>query len=282
MVPALWTGILAAEPLPQALQALRALGWQHFELSTEHLERIDQDRRPQARIAEARQALAELGATMPQAHAYLSADVAHPDPARRQADLAVLARHLAHCAALGIGNVVMHPGTGGSYTTRDELRQVIRLNIEAFSRLGDRAGELGLVIALENTMDLPRHTGRVFGAHPHELLDLLDKVHSPALGIAFDSSHANCQKLNLPAAVQEYGPLLRATHISDNDGSGDQHRMPGVGNIDWPALVAALRAAGYRGLFNLEIPGERHPVREILDRKLRHAREVAEWLVGER
>ena len=280
MTPAIWTGIYATDTLPAALERLVGLGWGCFELSTEHLEAIDGDGDPPARIAEAKAALERLGVSMPQAHGYLGANVAHPDQARREGDRATLGRHLAHCAALGVRTVVMHPGVT-PWTTRAQLAGILKLNREAFTRLGELAGELGLTIGIENTMDPTRSGGRVLGALPQELLELVAGVGSPALGITFDTSHAHCQRLDLPAAIREFGRLLCATHISDNDGSGDQHRMPGVGTIDWPAVVGALREIGYEGPFNLEIPGERHPVPEILARKLRHAREVAGWLVGE-
>jgi len=281
MIPAIWTGILAEEPLPQALRALAGLGWRAFELSTEHIVAMDQDPEPKARVDETVQVLADLGAVMPQAHALLGAEVAHPDPERRRADLETLERHLRLCAGLGVRVAVIHPGNGGgTWTTGEGLRRLRALNIEAFTRLGDLAEELGVAIGIENTMDVPARRGRAYGAYPHELRDLIATVGSPALGITLDTSHANCQRLDLPAAVREIGDRLLATHISDNDGSGDQHRMPGIGKIDWLPLAAALREIGYGGLFDLEIPGERHPVREILEMKLRHAREVTEWLVG--
>ena len=46
-----------------------------------------------------------------------------------------------------------------------------------------------------------------------------------------------------------------------------------------PAVMAAFRDSGYEGIFNLEIPGERHPDPALGELKLRHAREVAAWLV---
>ena len=42
----------------------------------------------------------------------------------------------------------------------------------------------------------------------------------------------------------------------------------------------ALREAGYEGLFNLEIPGERHALLPLRALASQHARQVAEWLVS--
>lgn len=263
----------------EALRTLHALGWDCFELSTEHLEEIEKDPQQAKHVEEVLQTLEALGAQMPQAHGWISANVAHPKPAQRAHDVELLLRQLVVCQALGIKDVVIHPGTAAGYRTAEERRGIHDLNVEAFRRLGDRAGELGLRIGLENMLDWREGIGQ-FGAKPEELMGLLAAVDCPALGVTFDTSHAHAQKLDLPAAIRTFGGKLICTHISDNHGEGDEHLTPGNGTIDWPAVVAALRQIGYRGLFNLEIPGEDHPVPEIKALKVKHALAVAAWLLG--
>jgi len=269
------------KPICEALKALHGCGWEWFELSTEHLHQIESDRAQQARIAEVLETLDELAIRMPQAHAHLWGDVAHPDASRRQADIDTVRREMVCCAALGVKTVVVHPGAGNGYTTAGERRELHRLNRECFTGLADHAAELGLRIALENMMDSKRTGRRGFGARPEELIDLLADLDHPALGICFDTSHAHVQALDCGEAIRQFGPLICATHISDNNGSGDRHLTPGGGTIDWPSVVAALRDIGYTGIFNLEIPGEEHPVPEILEMKVRHARDVAAWLIAQ-
>lgn len=259
MLPAIWTGMRFPSSVPEALRFLHACGWECFELSTEHLEQIDADADPAARVEEALQAVAELKVTMPQAHAYLPANVAHPDPFRRDADLKRLATHLHLCAALQVEYVVIHPGTGDGYTNAQQLREVRQLNLDSFARLGDQAGALGLKIGLENTMDDRKRNRRNFGARSIELIDLLTALDHRALGITIDTSHANVQRLDASALISQFGRLLCCTHMSDNDGSGDQHRVPGVGTVNWQGVVTALRELDYQGIFNLEIPGESEP-----------------------
>jgi sugar phosphate isomerase/epimerase len=174
---------------------------------------------------------------------------------------------------------VLHPGHGSS-ALRNDLKQVLPPNLEHLPPLADAAGALGIKLCIENMMDGRHRPGlRMFGSATHELLDLIERIDHPALGIVLDTSHANAQQLDIPAAIHEYGARLWATHISDNDGSGDQHRTPFNGTIDWPAVMAAFKAIGYDGLFNLEIPGERHALLPIRKLKTTWAREVAEWLV---
>jgi len=209
---------------------------------------------------------------MPQAHALLQADVAAPDEDKRKEDLDRLGTHIDIAARLGIETVVIHPGGHQGATTCAERDRVRVLNVDAFRRLGDLAGERGPHIALENLM-------RPGASMPYEILDLLAAIDRPTIGITMDTSHANVVGLDLAVAIREWAPHLLATHISDNDGSGDQHRTPGNGGIEWPKVMKALREAGYGGLLNLEIPGERHAALPLRALKSVHARQVAEWLV---
>jgi sugar phosphate isomerase/epimerase len=277
--PAIWTGMYAEEPLDVALRTLHAAGWKAFEVSTEHLEQLENCTDAEARIQTARRVASELGLRMPQAHAHLGADVAHPDETRRRADLERVLKDLDLAARLGVRDVVIHPGGTAGYTNRAERDRIRQLNREAFRRLGDAAGERGLRFAVENMMDNRQlRGGRRFGAAPTELVEFLDELAHPALGLTLDTSHANVQRLDVAATVHEFGARLWCTHLSDNDGSGDQHRSPGGGSVDWRALMGALKEIGYAGLLNLEIPGERHAVLEMRALRTRHAFEITTWL----
>jgi sugar phosphate isomerase/epimerase len=280
LTPAIWTGMYYKEPLDEALRLLHAGGWKTFEVSDEHLEQLDKAADAAAQIEAARQVASELGLQMPQAHAFLAADVAHPDEAHRRADVEHLRRHFDLAARLGAQWIALHPGGAAGYTSRAERAQIVKLNVEAYRRLGDHAASRGLRLGIENMMDGRDLKGRRrFGAAPDDLLELLDAAGHPALGVTLDTSHANVMRLDIGAAVRELGPRLWCTHISDNDGSGDQHRGPGGGSVDWPALMAALKEIRYTGLFNLEIPGERHALPALRALRVRHAFEIASWLV---
>ena len=285
MTPAIWTSMRLV-PLSDCIRGLVADGWRTFELSTEHLKEIDDAAEPGAKTDEIHRRLEELGATIPQAHAMLRADVAGADEDRRAEDLATLRRHLEYCAALGVRNVVMHPGIGGGHTTERERRHIIALNVANIRPLADQAGEASMRIALENMEWMAAKDGggrRRFGYSARELVELANAIDHPAVGIAIDTSHANLQRyepLSVAETIRVFGPLICATHISDNDGTRDGHRIPGHGNIDWLAVMSAFRDIGYDGLFNLEIPGDKHTVPELLSLKSQHARRVAEWLVS--
>ncbi|MCK5129119.1 MAG: sugar phosphate isomerase/epimerase, partial [Clostridiales bacterium] len=51
----------------------------------------------------------------------------------------------------------------------------------------------------------------------------------------------------------QYGDKLVALHLHDNDGSADQHNMPGEGTISWHHITANLRRLQYKGSICLEV-----------------------------
>ncbi len=273
MIPSIWTAMYAEMSLPQALKTLNAHGWTAFEMSTEHFEEIANAQDPSAIIDKTLACLESLELTMPQGHAYLPAQVAHFDQDRRETDIAVLEKHLNIAVQLGVKVVVMHPGGSQRYTTRADCQRIKALNVDAFRRLGDYAEKHDILIALENLK-------RRGAATPDELWDLIDAIDHPALGFTLDTSHAFLADVDIPSAIVEFSPRLYATHISDNDHSSDQHLTPGNGHIEWVSVMAALSETSYTGLFNLEIPGERHPLLHVRDLKSRNALQVCQWLLS--
>lgn len=107
------------------------------------------------------------------------------------------------------------------------------------------ASEYGIMLALEN---LPPG---YLGASPEEIICLLDGTDRACVGVCFDSGHAN-----LSGHFAEYAsallPLSVTTHLHDNDGSGDQHKFPGDGNIDWPGFASTYRVLGCKATIMLE------------------------------
>lgn len=263
----------------EALEKLASHGWPALELSCEHLGLLA--RLGDIAIENFASTIKRLNVDVPQAHATITADVAALDPLRRAADMALIRRDIEICAALGIQNIVLHPGGTEACPDRATLEHLAAIRLESFATLAAICEEKGTRIAIENMSD--GGTGvwgkRKFGAIAEELLGLIEEIASPALGICWDTSHANIQSLNQAEAIRACGDKLIALHISDNDGSGDQHRTPGYGNIDFASIISALREIGYTGNFNLEIPGENRAASEIVELRSRYALAVCQALL---
>ena len=272
--PSIWTMYWPQRQVLPSLRALHAQGWRWFELCFEHLEEIDESPGADSHRGGAAR-LEDWNLRMPQAPR-TSQNIAHPDPARRAADLALLGRQLECAAALGVRDVVIHPGTAQSCGTEEEWQPVVPLNLEAFERLGQHAQRLGLRIGLENMLDDTRRGGE-FGAQAEELVEFVRELACPRWASP-STAPTRTPGAAYGEVVRTFGDLLWCTHLSDNDRSGDRHRTPGYGTIDWPAVATAFREIGYQGRLTLRIRREEFPAVELLDMKVRHAREVTEWL----
>ncbi len=280
---AIWTAILHEMTPPAAVRALAGNGWQALELSTEHIGMISDAEDPRALADETRATADEVAIAIPQVHLMIAANVATADNAAREHDLAVVEQQIALSSRMGVDIGVIHPGGDRPATFAEELAERER-RFQSFRRLADHAAQFDFALAIENTVDRPRGNRsaigcRRYGATIEELHTLIDAVHRPNVGICLDVGHGNVQGFDMAEAVRQCGDRLIATHIQDNDGLSDQHLGPARGAIDWEQGIAALNELGYRGLFNLEIPGERVPTPELCLKRLEGIRETAEWLL---
>ena len=81
---------------------------------------------------------------------------------------------------------------------------------------------------------------------PGIIADLVEKVDSDWFGWCFDVGHAWCCGY-APDVLKECSVTPMSLHIQDNDGSGDQHLIPGDGTIDWNVFTQTLQEIGYLG-----------------------------------
>jgi sugar phosphate isomerase/epimerase len=84
-------------------------------------------------------------------------------------------------------------------------------------------------------------------------LRLCEHLGSDTLGLNFDTGHAWACKENLYLIPAKLGPRILGTHLCDNFGNENLSLRPGAGSIDWTRLIAALKACGYNGPWDIEI-----------------------------
>ena len=111
---------------------------------------------------------------------------------------------------------------------------------------------------------------------------------SPAIGLSFDPSHLLWLGIeDIPGLIREFGG--RIYHVDGKDaeivrdrlrrqgilGSGWwRYRLPGNGELDWPAIVAALREIGYDGTITIEQEDDLDPGFDAVARSARYLHEV--------
>ncbi len=95
-----------------------------------------------------------------------------------------------------------------------------------------------------------------FVINTDEGLALVDQVGHPALGLLLDTCHMNIEERSWAGCFQRAMSAGRLWHVH----VADSNRLaPGQGLIDFPAVVAALRRAGYDGYLSAEIFAQPDP-----------------------
>jgi sugar phosphate isomerase/epimerase len=127
--------------------------------------------------------------------------------------------------------------------------QIVEWHVEVLSRLCEEAAAVGITIMLEH---VPR------GGHDQleNIVGIMRKISS--LRFHLDSGHALLERAydRWNEYLERLGHLLLHVHLSENDGTADQHLPLGATarhTTDWPERIKRLRATGYDGTITLEV-----------------------------
>ncbi len=159
---------------------------------------------------------------------------------------------------LGAEWLVMHPNN----LPHDPLysrEKALERNIAYLAPYLELAKKLGIGIAVENMVDFGGRRRRYCGGDPYELIELVDAINDPALGMCIDTGHANNSGISAPDFIRLAGKRLKCLHIDDNLADKDTHLPPFMGTVDWKGTMAALREIGYEGDFSFELGSHRIP-----------------------
>ncbi len=131
-------------------------------------------------------------------------------------------------------------------------KKALEANLEYLAPMIEEAKKVGIGIAVENMVDFTNSRRRYCGGDIFELIELVDTINDPAVGICLDTGHANLTGIKCGPAIREIGSRLKATHINDNHATKDEHLMPYFGTVNWTDTVRALKEIGYEGDFAYE------------------------------
>ena len=79
-----------------------------------------------------------------------------------------------------------------------------------------------------------------------DLVDFLESADVTGLGVSLDAGHAALGGSAVDAA-EFFSGFLAMARLHDNHGRDDQHRVPGAGAIDWPAVITSCWKTGFTG-----------------------------------
>ncbi|MEU6602623.1 sugar phosphate isomerase/epimerase family protein [Streptomyces flaveolus] len=174
-----------------------------------------------------------------------------PDPEARARRVDLLLRAVRVGADLGA--TAVHCFSGIVPPTDPGPAPAWRRLADSLSPVLDAAESAGVPLAVEPE---PGHLLATL-ADFHHLRRLLGDP--PALGLTLDIGHCQCLEPLPPAdCVRAAAPWLRHVQIEDMRRGVHDHLPFGEGEIDFPPVLAALAATGYRGLTVVELPRHSH------------------------
>lgn len=91
------------------------------------------------------------------------------------------------------------------------------------------------------------------GYSPDEIKEIILGTNRVNAKFIIDYGHANVSEYKIEDYIYGLKEYLIHTHISDNDGSRDQHKPIGCGNIDYKKIYNQMNDIDYKELYCLEI-----------------------------
>jgi sugar phosphate isomerase/epimerase len=168
--------------------------------------------------------------------------IASPVEGLRRAAVVEFRRCLDVFRSLEVSWMNIHPGTAPMYNRAYSIER----NLESLRELTSAARDDGLGLMIENVPG-------VFNSAA-QLAEVLEPL--PELGLHLDIGHCNLmtQRNTEQEILAAHGARLRHVHLHDNRGGQlDLHLPLGLGNIDLPGAIGALKSAGYDGTITLEV-----------------------------
>ncbi|MFC9220529.1 sugar phosphate isomerase/epimerase family protein [Streptomyces hygroscopicus] len=189
-----------------------------------------------------------------------------PDPQARAARVDLLLRAVRVAADLGAAAVHCFSGVLPPGEPEETAWQRLA---DTIGPVADAAAAAGVALAVEPE---PGHLLADLAGF-HRLRTALGDP--AALGLTLDIGHCQCLEPAPPAeCVRAAAPWVRHVQIEDMRRGVHEHLPFGDGEIDFPPVLEALRATGYRGLVGVELPRHSHAGPELARASLRFLRDA--------
>ncbi len=173
-------------------------------------------------------------------------DLIHPDATLRENGMAYLRHCIEAARALGAAKVGgPHFSSVGRVwqSTPDERARDTDLLVRQLGSLAAYAADRGAVLGVE---PLNRFETSFINL-TSQVIEVVDRVGSPACGVMLDSFHMNIEEDSLGDAIRAAGRRLVHFHACENN-----RGTPGCGHMPWKDIAAALHDIHYDGAVVIE------------------------------
>jgi sugar phosphate isomerase/epimerase len=235
-------GLVPGETFAEKLRNLERYGFAGVELNGGRLN-------DPASLAERREALKDSPVRASSICGGAPAELVHADRNRRQACVDALKRQLDVAAELGAVGPITVPIFNSNdrvpdlspWKSRAEAEKELLLAM--LQTIVPHAEQVGAAILLEplnryESNSLPRQKD---GAA------IVRALGSKGVRLMSDTFHMHIEEPNSPATLREVADCIGHVHLADNT-----RQEPGSGDIDFGAIIAALREIGFSGYMAFE------------------------------
>ena len=269
-----WTGYYVGTPVREALQKLRNAGFRYGELDVSHTQKLMEEGDPSVVGAKIKEYTQSIDYTLLQGHLRFDLRMAE------KSTVDVLKRELELYQAIGIKSAVLH------FTRSDDPQppeETYAARVENVRALAEFLKGSDTYICLENLCTVPA-VRTIEG-----ILKVREDAGKDHIGVCLDTGHLHMANgLGLVQQTQREfilaaGENLRAMHVAENNGKSDDHQMPYSARfgVKWDEVVTAIKEIDYKGLFNLELLGERLAPDAIKTSKLHYIKEMTDYMLAD-
>lgn len=164
----------------------------------------------------------------------------------------------------------------GQQEAQTEYARSYATSLESMRQAAQIAADAGIILGVENVRT------SLLGS-PGEYAGYLTDVDHPSVQAYLDFGNGMSVGPGFAENwVSAVAGRIATVHAKDYDGAVDSHVCCGLGDVDWQATLAALRAANYDGFLTVETPPRGHGSRPPMTRAagLHAAQTSLQWLRG--
>jgi sugar phosphate isomerase/epimerase len=233
-------------PIEETIRRAAAIGFDGLEIAPFNVASSVDDVSP-ARRAELRQAAAGHGIEIIGLHWLLVSPpglhLTTPDDAVRRRTVSYLHSLARFCADLGGAFLVLGSPQQRNLQPGDDPQAAFGRAAEGLRSVAGACKDLGVHLLLEPLN--PAETN--FLKTVEEALELARAIDSPAVGYILDCKAMSGMPRGIAGTIAEHGAAAGHFHSNEPGGKG-----PGMGDLDFRPILAALRKSGYRGWVSTE------------------------------
>jgi sugar phosphate isomerase/epimerase len=170
-------------------------------------------------------------------------NLASPNESIRKASIDQIKKSINLANQLDAQVVVVHPGQI-PFLARIFQEKILEHNFNSLQECAIYADEMGIIMCIENMPDMEGYLFKDIN-HLNDLADQLEVFMTLDVGHAHNTGFST-EEMTKPSR-------LKHIHLSDNDGSFDNHEALGKGTIDFDNLLKNLKNINYSGILTVEV-----------------------------